>query len=78
MPLAILSNFSLIKMLYWVVRRNCDTAGGQSTDLYLTESQLIQAVLRNFGGSDELDPLEEFQDCIQSDVLEEVLMVVMF
>ena len=62
-------------MLYWVIRKNSDVTDGQSADLYiyLTESQLIHAVLRNFGGSDEFHPLEEFHDCLQSDVLEEVI-----
>ena len=65
-------------MLYWVVRNNSDAADDHPTGLYLTESQLTQAVLRNFGGSDEFNPLEEFQDCLQSDVLEEVIHVVVF
>ena len=59
-------------MLYWVVRKNLEADDGQTTDLCLTESQLIQAVRRNFGGSDELDPLDEFQDCLQSGILMEV------
>ena len=68
----ILPTFSLIKMLYWVVRKNSDAGDGRTTGLYLTESQLTQAVRRNFGGSDEFDPLDEFEDCLQSDILEEV------
>ncbi len=59
-------------MLYWVVRKNLEAGDGQTTDLSLTESQLIQAVRRNFGGSDEFDPLDEFQNCLQSDILMEV------
>ena len=73
LPLIVLLTFSLIKMLYWVVRKNCEAADDPATDFYLTESQLVQAVRRNFGGSDEFDPLDEFQDCLQSDILEEVL-----
>ena len=75
LSLTVLSTFSLIKMLYWVVRKNCEAADDPETDFYLTESQLIQAVRRNFGGSDEFDPLEEFQDCLQSDILEEVFVL---
>ena len=63
-------------MLYWVVRKNLEADDGQTAGLYLTKSQLIQAVRRNFGGSDEFDPLEEFQNCLQPDILEEVCMVV--
>ena len=63
-------------MLYWVVRKE-HQADGQTTDLYLTKSQLIQAVRRNFGGSDEFDPLDEFQDCLQSGILKEVHLIVM-
>ena len=59
-------------MLYWVVRKNLEADDGQTAGLYLTESQLIQAVRRNFGGSDELDPRKEFQNCLQSDILMEV------
>ena len=59
-------------MLYWVVRKNLEAGDGQAAGLYLTESQLIQAVRRNFGGSDEFDLLDEFQDCLQSDILMEV------
>ena len=65
-------------MLYWVVRKNCEAANDPETDFYLTESQLVQAVLRNFGGSDEFHPLEEFQDCLQSDILEEVFVFVLY
>ena len=74
--LTMLATYSLIKMLYWVVRKNCDAGDGRTTGLYLTESQLTQAVRRNFGGSDEFDPLDEFEDCLQSDILEEVCMYI--
>ena len=74
-PLTIQSTFSLIKMLYWVVRKNCEAGDGQ-TGLYLTKRQLIQAVQRNFGGSDEFDPRDEFQDCLQSDTIVKVCVVV--
>ena len=63
-------------MLYWVVRKNLEAGDGQSAGLYLTESQLIQAVRRNFGGSDEFDPRKEFQNCLQSDILMEVWIIV--
>ena len=69
---------SLIKMLYWVVWNNCETEDGRPTDFYLTESQLKQAVRRNFGGSDEFDSLHEFEDCLQSGSLMQVLIVVMY
>ena len=59
-------------MLYWVVRKNLEAGDGQTAGLYLTESQLIQAVRRNFGGFDEFDPFDEFQDCLQSGILMEV------
>ena len=78
LQLTVLSTFSLIKMLYWVVRKNCEAADDPATDFYLTKSQLVQAVRRNFGGSDEFDPLDEFQDCLQSDILEEVLILFKF
>ena len=61
-------------MLYRVVWKNCEAEDAEETEFYLTKSQLTQAVLRNFGGSDELDPLEEFQDCLESDILEEVYL----
>ena len=66
---------SLIKMLYWVVYKNC--RANDDAENYLTVSQLIQAVRRNFGGSDEFDPLCEFHDCLQSDTLMQVRVVVM-
>ena len=69
---SILSTFSLVKMLYWVVRKNCPATDDEASHFFLTASQLTQAVRRNFGGSDEFDPLDEFQDCLQSDILEEV------
>ena len=64
-------------MLYWLVWNNCENTDGQPTDFYLTVSQLTQAVRRNFGGSDEFDPLHEFHNCLQSDTLMQVLIVLM-
>ena len=57
-------------MLYWLIWNNCDT--DHATEFYLTVSQLTLAVRRNFGGSDEFDPLCEFRDCLQSDTLMQV------
>ena len=57
-------------MLYWLVRKNCDDE--HATKFYLTASQLTLAVRRNFGGSDEFDPLCEFHNCLQSDALRQV------
>ena len=70
-------HLSLIKMLYWMIWNNCEAEDNHATEFYLTVSQLTLAVRRNFGGSDEFDPLCEFQDCLQSGTLMEVLMLVM-
>ena len=71
-------NFSLIKMLYWLTKNNADDNPGDDEEMHcvLSRKQLEHAILRNFGGSDEIHPLEEFAACFTSDVCDEVRIVV--
>ena len=59
---------SLIKMLYWLTKNNADDKPGYDEEMHcvLSQKQLKHAILRNFGGSDEIDPLEEFAACFTS------------
>ena len=71
---------SLIKMLYWLTKNNADDNPGYDEEVHciLSRKQLEHAILRNFGGSDEIHPLEEFAACFTSktfNVVDEVCIV---
>ena len=56
-----LSLNSLIKMLYWLVETG-------DTPYQLTSGQFKHAVLRNFGGTDDFNPVNSFQTCFDKHV----------
>ena len=58
-------------MIYWLIKNNAldNNRDNEEEEVQLTVSQrqLEHAILRNFGGSDEIDPLEEFEDCFTAE-----------
>ena len=40
---------------------------------YLNKMELKHAILRNFGGSSDIDPLTVFEDSLNSDIITEVV-----
>ena len=59
---------SLIKMLYWLIKNSGEP-------FQLTVEQLQHSILRNFGGSRQINPLQVFEACLKNRTLVSYFLV---